>query len=376
MGRGYAYTGPMRQALLLLLFLSLPLSAQKRAKNVILLLGDAGGVATLNAASIHGYGEPLQLFIQQMPHIALSDTSTATEWVSDSAAGMTAIVTGVKTINGVVSQGPDAVRKQKDGRYLKTILEYAEERGLATGVVTNKTITDATPASCYAHANDRKQYSRIFQQLLDPRFGDGVDVLIGPGRSEVDKALQADGFSIDALLAKADWPQYDSLEAIPANAARAIAIFESSQDFSLAKAVERAVAILSRNPKGYFLMVEGDMHTDNVGVGLNRTIELDNIARSLNDQVSRDTLILYTADHSFDIRTSGGTRGVPLLDPNDRASGEKAPYRGAAIRRDGTHTGEEVVVAAQGPGANRVRGYMPNTKIFEIMMDAYGWNAD
>ena len=366
----------MRKALLLLVCLCAPLPAQSHATNVILLLGDAGGVATLNAASILGYGEPQQLFIQQMPNIALSDTSTAAEWVSDSAAGMTAVVTGVKTNNGVISQGPDAVRREKDGKTLKTILEYAEERGLSTGVVTNKTVTDATPAACYAHANDRKQYSRIFQQLLDPMFGDGVDVLIGPGRSSVEEALQADGLKMDDLIAKAGREQYKSVDEIPSDGEQAIAIFERGSDFSLPEAVDRAVEILSKNPKGYFLMVEGDMHTDDVGAGLKRTLELDDIARSLNEKVSRDTLILYTADHSFDIRMHSGKRGLPVLLEGDIASKDKAPYRGDAIRRDGTHTGEEVIVAAQGPGAQRVRGYMPNTQIFHIMMDAYGWKAD
>jgi alkaline phosphatase len=366
----------MRKTLLLLLCVAFSASAQRHAKNVILLLGDAGGVATLNAASIHGHGEPQALFIQQMPNIALSDTSTAKEWVSDSAAGMTAIVTGVKTINGVIAQGPDAVRKQQDGRTLKTILEYAEEKGLSTGVVTNMTVTDATPASCYAHANDRKQYSRIFQQLLDPRFGNGVDVLIGPGRSEVEKALQADGLGIDSLITKAGLEQYASIDAIPEDADRAIAIFETRKDFSLPQAVERAVKILSRNPKGYFLMVEGDMHTDDVDAGLKRTLELDDIARSLNDQVSRDTLLLYTADHSFDIRTHSGKRGEPLMSAEEALAPSKGPFLGKAVRRDGTHTGEEVIVAAQGPGSDRVRGYMPNTQIFRVMMDAYGWKAD
>lgn len=160
---------------LLLLALGLPLSAQQ-AKNVILFLGDAGGVATLHAASILGHGEPQKLYIQGMPHLGLSDTSTASQWNSDSAAGMTAIVSGHKTHNGVVSQGPDAVRGKQDGATLKTILEYAEERGLSTGVVTNMTATDATPAATFAHVNDRKDFSRIFQQLLEPSFGDGVDI--------------------------------------------------------------------------------------------------------------------------------------------------------------------------------------------------------
>src|SRR5215203_2087407 len=98
----------------------------KRAKNVILFLADAGGVATLSAASLTGYNAPQKLFVQSWPSMALSDTSSAGHWVTDSAAGMTAIVTGKKTWNGVISQGAGTIRKQKDGLPLKTILEYAE----------------------------------------------------------------------------------------------------------------------------------------------------------------------------------------------------------------------------------------------------------
>ncbi|MBI1894928.1 MAG: alkaline phosphatase, partial [Acidobacteria bacterium] len=95
----------------LVFLIPLCLSAQARyAKNVVLFLGDAGGPSTLNAASIYGYNEPQRLFIQKMPHIALSETSAASAWVTDSAAGMTAIVTGCKTHNGVISQSDAAVR--------------------------------------------------------------------------------------------------------------------------------------------------------------------------------------------------------------------------------------------------------------------------
>src|SRR5262245_45223431 len=99
------------------------------ARNVVLFIGDAGGIPTLSAASIHGYGEPRRLYVQTMPQIALAETSTASEWVTDSAAGMTAIVTGQKTQNGVVAQSAEAVRGKSNGAPLKTILEFAEERG-------------------------------------------------------------------------------------------------------------------------------------------------------------------------------------------------------------------------------------------------------
>ena len=104
----------MKRSLLVVLSVCawfLPVAAQEsRAKNVVLFLADAAGIPTINAASRMGYGAPQRLFVQRLPFIGLSDTSTASEWVTDSAAGMTAIVTGVKTHNGVIAQGPDAVR--------------------------------------------------------------------------------------------------------------------------------------------------------------------------------------------------------------------------------------------------------------------------
>jgi alkaline phosphatase len=108
-----------------------------QARNVILFFGDGAGVSSLNAASIYGYGKPQALYVQKMPYLALSDTSSAREWVTDGAASATAVATGVKTRNGVVAQSASAERDIKDGENLKTILEYAEERGLSTGVISN-----------------------------------------------------------------------------------------------------------------------------------------------------------------------------------------------------------------------------------------------
>uniref|UniRef100_UPI0031D3FD14 alkaline phosphatase n=1 Tax=Sphingomonas sp. TaxID=28214 RepID=UPI0031D3FD14 len=151
----------------------------RKAKNVILFLADAGGVPVLHGASLLGYGEPRRLGIQQWPYLGLSETSPVNAFVSDSANGMSSIVTGVKTYNGVISQGPDTVRGKQDGTPTKTVLEYAEQRGLLTGVVTTQSIADATPAANYAHSNDRKKWGEIFPQAFKPRFGDGVDVLFG-----------------------------------------------------------------------------------------------------------------------------------------------------------------------------------------------------
>jgi len=360
---------------LALLLALLPAAAQKRARNVIVFLADAGGISTVSAASLHGYGEPLKLYIQSWPNMGLSDTTTATSYVSDSAAGMTAIVTGVKTQNGVISMGPDTERGKKDGRILKTLLEYAEEKGLSTGVVTNMSIADATPAACYGHANDRRKQGELFLQIFSPRFGDGPDVVIGAGRKTI---WGQAGAQIEEAAQKAGRKIYDSLDSVPAAEKRPIVVAETEPD--VAAASLRALDLLRQNRKGYFLMIEWDAHTDNVRKGLDSLVNFDRLIREIAAKVDlNDTLLVFTADHSFELWITGGRRGVPLLAGLDEWLAKNSPKeetRIPALRVGHSHTGEEVLVTALGAGAERVRGYMPNTRIFEIIMQAWGWRPD
>lgn len=359
----------------LILLLAAPLlSAERPARNVILFLGDAGGIPTLHAASIHEYGRPGRLFVQRMEHIGLAETSSASDWVTDSAAGMTAIVTGSKTHNGVISQSDAAVRGKKDGEPLKTLLEYAEERGLSTGVVSNSSLASATPAACYAHVNDRKKIGEIFAQVLTPRFGDGVDVMIGPGRAEILEATAKLGLDLENELPKKGYLLADSVEMIPPDGRRVAALLPT-EEFDLEAATQRAIDLLARNPKGFFLMVESDLHTEKLVRGLERTVAFDRIIqRTVERMKGSDTLILFTADHSFDLRVVRSARkGEPLVLPSGDGAGPAPADRGLIV--SGHHSAEEVLVSAQGPGAERVRGFLSNTDLFHIMMAAYGWEA-
>jgi len=365
----------MRVAVLLLLSALALAGAEPRAKNVVLFIADAMGVATLNAASIYTHGRPHSFFFEQMPNMALQETSTASEWVTDSAASMSAIVTGVKTHNGVISMGPDTVRRQKDGTFTKTILEYAEEHGLATGVVTNSPVVDATPAACYAHANDRGKAAEIMEQVWKPRFGDGVDVVIGPGRRAILRASEQAGIDPRAALGTR---LLDSLDGLSSNSKRPVVLLDD-ESFDLAQAAQRAVEILSEDPDGFFLMVESNSHTDVLLRGLARVAAMDEAVRRVSKMTNAaDTLIIVTADHSYDFRLQSGRRGEPIIAPDtDPSFGQgvknvQLPH----VRRDDTHTAEDVVVFATGPGAERVHGLIANTDIFQIMLSAYGWQAD
>lgn len=348
-----------------------------KAKNVILFLADAGGIPTLNAASIVAYDAPQKLYVQSWQYVGLSDTTPSDGWVTDSAAGMTAIMTGHKTHNGVISESADAVRGKSEGAPLKTLLEYAEERGLSTGAITNVLIADATPAACFAHTDDRNKHGEIFMQIFSPKFGDGVDVVFGSGRSRIYAATKALGVDLDEVAKSKGRPVWESLDQVPADAKRAIAV--TAGEIDLPAAARKAISILSRNPKGYFLMVEYDAHTDHPRAGINRLIAFDKLIRELSESGQlKDTLLVFTADHSFDLRVHSGGPGKPLLEglkeweeahPGKTKDTIRLPY----VRVDDSHTGEEVLVTAKGPGAERVHGFMPNTEIFHIMMAAYGW---
>lgn len=344
-------------------------AAEPRAKNVILFLGDAGGIPTLNAAGIRAYDKPQALYLHTLKNIALSDTSALDRWVTDSAAGMTALVAGAKTNNGWLSLLP--AHDGKPEQPVKTILEYAEERGLSTGVVTNMAIWDATPAACYAHVNSRKSTAEIFYQAMHPRFGDGVDILIGADRGLAEAARKA-GWDLPSALREGRYQVYATPAEIPADAARATCIYDGD-DYEAGPVVSNVLKSLSRNPKGFFLMVEWDMHTTKLAKGLDRVIVMDNLIRRIAAEAPPDTLIVFAADHSFDLRLRGGKRGEPMGAQIDAQLASPTPVEKPLIRVDDSHTGEEILVAAQGPGAERLRGFIPNTEVFHVMMAAYGW---
>jgi len=127
-------------------------------------LGDGLGVSTVTAARIlEGQlrGEPGEenlLAFETFPHVALIKTYNTNQQTPDSAGTMTAIVTGEKTRAGVLSVNRSVPRGEFTavaGNELPSLLEQAEDRGLATGIVTTTTITHATPAALYAHSPER-----------------------------------------------------------------------------------------------------------------------------------------------------------------------------------------------------------------------------
>jgi alkaline phosphatase len=351
---------------------TVPAWAQPR--NVVLFTADGTGITSLNAASIYGYDKPRGLYVQNMPYLALSDTSTAKEWITDGPATATAWATGTKTGNGIISEGPSAERGKTPGEQLKTILEYAEERGLSTGIVTDNDengVGAAAVSAFYAHTHmsQSRMAGDNFMQLLNTKYGDGVDVVIGPGRKLISGQLTKKGVDLEKEIRAKGYAYATSLAdlaKVDASAKRVIALtVEGNDDFDLPLAIQQAVAHLRKNPKGFILIANSDCKYPSAGKSLEKVIAYDKIIREISEQNKQDTFIMFTGSHAVNLRI----KGEHTAETQRAAAGNKIT---SAIAHQKEHSAEEVPVLAMGPGAERVGGYVSNTQVFHYMMDGLG----
>jgi len=140
----------------------------EKPKNIILLIGDGMGVSQVFAGLTANKGH---LFLDNFKYIGFSKTQSADNYITDSAAGGTALSSGVKTYNGAI--GVDA-----NGQTVPNIRELAELKGLKTGLVSTSAINHATPASFIAHQSSRGNYDEIAADFLKTN----IDVFIGGGQ--------------------------------------------------------------------------------------------------------------------------------------------------------------------------------------------------
>ncbi|MBV9241217.1 MAG: alkaline phosphatase [Acidobacteria bacterium] len=362
------------------------------AKNVILFIGDGMGVSTLTAARIlEGQmrgesGEENRLSFENFPFSALSKTYSANQQTSDSAPTMTAIVTGVKSNEGTIGMTQKVVHadyRTVKGNEAKTLLEYAEESGRSTGVITTTRVTHATPGACYAHSADRDwesdydmkrlgdantkngntemakrdldaynaKFPDIARQLIEFKYGDGLEVAFGAGRNKFIPNTTPDpllpnvkGERTDGRDLTQEWVAKRSGSAVvynkqqlaaidPRNAKHVLGLFatenmqyetdrleKAPDEPSLTDMTTKAIDILQQNKKGFFLMVEAGRidqahHEGNAYRALRDTIALSDAVRAAEKKVNLDdTLIIVTADHSHTLTISGyPARGNNIL---------------------------------------------------------------
>ena len=390
-----------------------------RARNVILFVGDGMGLPTVTAARIlqgqlrKQSGEENLLAFERFPSLALVKTYNTDQQIPDSAGTITAILTGVKTKAGVLGVDEAVVRGDPTtvaASRIPTLFEQAQARGLATGVVTTTRVTHATPAGAYAHtpernweqdgslseAAQRAQFPDLAQQLIAFPNGSsqGLDVVLGGGRRAFlpsdrpaggSKGSRADGQNLIAAWQAgnpnrtyvSNLAELQTLE--PRAGRQVLGLFADSHmsfeadrvatdgsEPSLARMTSYAIDLLSKNPEGYVLLVEGGRidhahHANNAYRALTDTLAFDEaVEKALQQTDPKKTLILVTADHGHPISMRGyPVRGNPILGKvfeNDKEGG--APAKPAKDQRGRPYT---TLSYAAGPGFGAQTGPGPET---------------
>lgn len=307
-----------------------------QVKNVIFMIGDGMGAEQVWAGRVVNKGK---LNIEQLPVTGFSRTPSISHMVTDSAAGGTALACGQKTINGHIGQDPA-------GNKLTSLLRLAEAKGMPTGLVVTKDITDATPAAFYAHVDDRRKAGEIAHYLPES----GAEFVRGGGSShftpEQLEAMRAKGMDIVLSAAVHMPPASQRGDVLPQDVARALDVLQNQS-----------------GDRGFFLMVEGSQidtacHANDLKETVCEMLDFDKAVGHVMQwmQTHPDTLLVITADHQ--------TGGLSLLGGDM----QKGTLRGAYTT--GSHNGIAVPVYAAGPGSAVFSGIHENTDIYALLKDA------
>ena len=331
--------------------------------NIIFLIGDGMGLSEVSTGFY--FGDQPSVFIR-FREIGLQQTSSASHKVTDSAASGTALSTGTLTYNGAI--GVDTA-----GATLKNITEYVSSLGWSTGVVSTSTISHATPASFYAHAEQRTMEEEIASQLL---LSD-IDFFAGGGRNRFNNRTDGkdllslapvQGFTIDTtgLAAPGTLRADKKYGFLPAGEGM-LPITQGRGDF-LPEATALAISHLSQNPKGFFLMVEGSQidwagHANDAEYLIGEMLDFEKAIAVALDFAEKDgnTLVVVSADHE----TGGYALGPELRERGQSSYSDYASIQ--PIFATGQHTATLIPVFAFGPGAERFKGIYKNTAIHDQM---------
>lgn len=305
----------------------------QRPKNHIMFIVDGMGPAHISGARLYKGGPEARLALESLPYTGIVRTASTNDFVTDSAASATAYATGVRTYNRSIGMTDAKVDPSGNSQKLISLLKKAQEKGKSVGIVTSTRITHATPAAYYANVPNRNMEQEIADQLLAAK----VDVVIGGGAQffkhaseggkrrdarnlfqEFEKAGYAVARTDDELFQLNDNRPVLALlddDHLPYDLER-----EAGQK-ELKDYVEFAIKRLSKNPKGYFLLVEAGRvdhasHFNQARLAFGDMLAFD---RALEFTLSqkKNTLIIATADHE--------TGGLSLngYAPYQNASGER-----------------------------------------------------
>lgn len=324
----------------------------KKPKNIIFLIGDGMGVSQVFSGLTANKGH---LFLENCKHIGFSKTQSANNYITDSAAGGTALSCGVKTYNGAIGVDSDTIP-------VKTILEEAEEKGLATGLVSTSTITHATPASFIAHQSSRNMYEEIAADFLktdiDVFIGGGIDHFTKrkDGRNIIEE-LKQKGYIFEQDINKIKNIKSGKLAGLTANGDAGRLADRADM---LPIATKTAINILSKNKKGFFLMVEGSQidwggHAGSTVYIVEDMLDFDQTIGKALEFAAKDgeTLVVITADHE--------TGGFAITGGSIKEGTVTGGFP------TGGHTAVMVPIFSYGPGAEEFTGIMENTEVHTKM---------
>ncbi len=328
----------------------------KKVKNIILLIGDGTGLAQWYA----GYtGNKGRLNVFNMKSIGLSITKSADSYITESAAGASAIATGKKTNNNFVSVSPDSVP-------VASIPELLVKKNIRSAVISTGDITDATPAAFYAHVPHRSSSEAIAEGFLQSE----VDILIGAGRQHFTSreegslvpAISQKGYTVLNEMANLDTVKNKRLVLLDDVAGKPS--YKGRGDF-LQRALAFSTRTLQKHKPGFFIMGEGAQvdwaaHENQMTWMVQEVQDLD---KAIGDMMrfvdeNKETLLIVTADHE--------TGGLTLLNGNLQTGKVQGHYA------SNDHTAICVPVFSYGPQSHLFSGVYQNTEIFEKIMQLIG----
>lgn len=299
-----------------LLLISLSLFAQT-PKYVFYFIGDGMGIN--HAYATEKFNEamglpPVNFF--HFPVRTFVNTWSASGYVTDSAAGGSALATGTKVNNGSIAIAPD-------GTKLTSIAERANKSGYATGVISSGPITDATPAVFYAKAEKRGLSTTISQQLIDSK----LDFFAGPSFQQ-EKGSTYDTQYWEKEAKAAGMEVFHGKDEYTKTKNRVL-MLSNRYEYALPYAIDRQDChtkladftaagidyLYNKSPKGFFLMVEGGKidycaHANDAATivrEVNDLCESIDLALQFYEKHPKETLIIVVADHE----TGGFTMGGP-----------------------------------------------------------------
>lgn len=321
---------------------------RSRVKNVILLIGDGMGLAQIYAGLTANRGD---LNLAKFLNIGFSKTSAADTYITDSAAGATAMATGQKTNNRAI--GVDST-----GKALAAIPTLIKPWNMVSGIISAGSVTDATPAAFYAHQPDRMFEREIASDFLR----NPVPVLIGGGHryfkeEKVLDTLRQRGYQIGTTFSELDKMKTPF---VMLDDQSVVAVSKGRKDF-LQKSLHKTIQALQPNKAGFFVMAEGAQidyggHVNDIRYVVQEMLDFD---QAIGDAIrfadsNGETLVIVTADHE--------TGGLSLLDGDLK----RGYVDGNFSTND--HSGIMVPVFAYGPHSLDFRGVYENTEIQKKIM--------